>query len=100
MNAEEFLKNKGIEPDDVKEVTNRGGYQNFDFKWINITELLEEYKGENLPVSDVNVCFTVVNEMDIVESIHLTKEAAQKEIDDWNKYKPSWGVRIEEREIN
>jgi len=51
-------------------------------------------------ISNVSVCFVVVDDDSRIESIHKTKELAEKEIEDWKRFNPSKCVSIQERELN
>ena len=62
--------------------------------WIKSSPI----KAENL--SELSVCFVVVDDDGRIESIHRTKEGADKEIRDWKRFRPSKDVSIQERELN
>ena len=60
----------------------------------------EEAEQKALIIADVSVCFCVEDtETGMYESIHLNRENAEKEIEDWKRFKPSKSVKIVEREI-
>jgi len=60
----------------------------------------DKQKNGNDFIADVSVCFCVEDtETGIYESIHLNRDNAEKEIEDWGKFKPSKSVKIVEREI-
>lgn len=48
----------------------------------------------------LSVCFLIKDgDTNYCESVHLTKESANKELSDWKKIKPSKDVYIVEREL-
>ena len=96
IDIEKYLKDKGL----FKTVVE-------DYNPYIVADLMEMYAKKyhedqlnNLSQHLVIICFVVINEEGVIESIHLTEDNAKSEVGSWKRCNPSFKVRVERRETN